>query len=105
KPHYVTEISMGREWARALGASPPSGFVEEPLIAETKEDDQAFIDKFNRETVRWVGRLAIPRDQDIFVSIPAQQPRAGSGAIQFQYRYRGKLGGSIQSAQLTLQNE
>jgi hypothetical protein len=104
KPHTVTEIKMPREWVQALGASPPSGFTEQPLVAEKKTDDQAFIEKFNREAVRWVGHLAVPRDEEIVVSIPAQQPRAGSGTIRFQYEYRGKLGGSIQFAQVTVEN-
>jgi hypothetical protein len=105
KPHAVTEIKMPREWVQVLGASPPSGFAEQPLVAEKKTDDQAFIEKFNRETVRWIGQLAVPKDQDVVVLIPAQHPRIGSGTIRFQYEYRGKLGGSIQFSQVTLENQ
>jgi hypothetical protein len=105
KLHTVTEIKMPREWVQALGASPPSGFTEQPLLAESKTDDLAFIEKFNRETVRWVGQFAIQRDQDHLLSIPARQPRAGRGTIRFQYEHRSKLGGSIQFAQVAVENE
>jgi hypothetical protein len=105
KPHTVTEIEMPKEWAQALGVSTPSGFTEQPLAAEKKTDDQAFIEKFNRETTRWVGQLAIPRDQDVVMSIPAKQPKAGSGTIRFRYESRGKFGGSIGFAQVTLENQ
>jgi hypothetical protein len=52
KPYSVTEIHMPRELAQALGASPPSGFNDEPYVAGPKVDDGAFVQKFNQETVR-----------------------------------------------------
>jgi len=103
KRYSVTEIHLPRELAQALGASPPSGFTDEPYIAGPKVGDEAWVQKFNRETVRWVGHLALPPEQDIILTIPAQNPRAGSGTIQFRYEYRGLLGGSIRHCMLKLE--
>jgi len=38
---------------------PPSGFTDEPYVAGPKVGDGAFVQKFNQETVRWVGQLAL----------------------------------------------
>jgi hypothetical protein len=105
KPYNVTEIELPRELAQALGASPPSGFTDEPYVAGPKVGDEAFVQKFNQETVRWVGQLALPAEQDVVLSIPAQQPRAGSGTIQFRYEHRGTLGGSIRFCLLKLESQ
>ena len=105
KPYTVTEIHLPRELAQALGASPPSGFADEPYVAGPKVGDEAWVQKFNRETVRWVGQLALPAEKDIVVSIPVQQARAGSGTIQFRYEHRSAFGGSIRSCMLTLESQ
>jgi hypothetical protein len=105
RPHTVTEIKMLRESAEALGATPPSGFTEQRLVAESKNEDQEFIEKFNRENIRWVGQLPVPRDQDVVISIPVQKPGAGRGAIHFQYEHRGRFGGSIQFCRATLEGQ
>ena len=105
KPYSVTEIHLPRELAQALGASPPSGFTDAPYVAGPKVGDEAWVQKFNRETVRWVGQLALPAEQDVIVAIPVQQARAGSGTIQFRYEHRGMLGGSIRSCMLKLESE
>ena len=105
KPHSVTEIHMPRELAQALGASPPTGFADEPYVAGPKVGDEAFVQKFNQGTVRWVGKLALPPDQDVLMSIPARNARAGSGTIQFRYEHRGTLGGSIRFCILKLDSE
>lgn len=105
KPYNLTEIHLPRELAQALGAFPPSGFTEEPYVAGPKVGDETFVQKFNRETVRWVGQLALPAEQDVVLTIPVQQARAGSGTIQFRYEHRGALGGSIRFCMLTLESQ
>lgn len=89
----VTEIEVPRELAAVLGASPPSGFTEEPYVAGPKVGDQAFVDDYNKTTVRWVGETPLPPEQNVVFSIPVKHPRAGSGIITFQYESRGKFGG------------
>lgn len=105
KPHNVTEIQLPRELVQALGASPPSGFTDEPYVAGPKVGDEAWVQKFNRETVRWVGQLALPAEQDVVLSIPVQQPRAGTGTIQFRYEHRSTFGGSIRFCELKLESQ
>ena len=105
KPYSVTEIHLPRELAQALGASPPTGFTDEPYVVGPKVGDEAFVQKFNRETVRWVGQLALPAEQDVVLTIPVQQAHAGSGTIQFRYEHRGALGGSIRFCMLTLESQ
>ncbi len=105
KPYSVTEIHMPRELAQVLGASPPSGFTDEPYVAGPKVGDEAFVQKFNRETVRWVGQLSLPAEEDVVVAIPVQRALAGSGTIQFRYEHRGVLGGSIRFCTLTLESQ
>ena len=105
KAWTLTEIHLPRELAQALGASPPTGFAYEPFVAGPKVGDEAFVQKFNAETVRWVGRLDLPAEQDVVLSIPAQQPQAGSGTIQFRYERRGALGGSIRFCMLKLESQ
>jgi hypothetical protein len=105
KPHTLTDIQLPRELAQALGASPPSGFTAEPFVVDPKGGDEAFVNEFNAKTVRWVGQLALPVDQDVVLNIPVQQPRAGSGTIQFRYEHRGRLGGSSGYCALNLESQ
>lgn len=105
KPYKVTEIHLPRELAQALGASPPNGFTAEPYVAGPKVGDEAWVQKFNSETVRWVGQLPLPAEQEVLLSIPAEQPRAGSGTIQFRYEHRGALGGSLRFCMLKLESQ
>jgi hypothetical protein len=105
KPYSVTEIHLPRELAQVMGISPPNGFTDEPYVAGPKVGDEAWVQKFNRETVRWVGQLALPPEQDVVLTIPAQHARAGKGTIQFRYEHRGMLGGSIRSCMLTLESQ
>lgn len=97
KPYSVTEIHLPRELAQALGASPPTGFTDQPYVAGPKVGDAAWVQNFNRETVRWVGQLGLPSEQDVVLTIPVEHARAADGTIQFRYEHRGMLGGSIRS--------
>jgi hypothetical protein len=103
-PYALTEMQVSRELAQALGASPPNGFVEEPLVAGPKVGDEAFVQKFNAETVRWVGQIELPTEQNVVLNIPVQRPQAGRGTIRFRYERRGALGGSMRFFVLTLES-
>ena len=110
KPHSVTQISMPRALAQALGLRAPSGFSEQllPLDEGTKNNPEMvkFVEEFNRDTLRWVGSLPLPPREAVTLMIPAQTPRGGTGKISFQYEWRGKvLGGSISSFTATLTNQ
>lgn len=77
-PREIAEIKIRKELAKAWGVSPPSGFVEKSF-----EDYQ----KYQQEHyVRWVGKLALPKDQDVILAIPMKQPKAGVGRIVFYYQ-------------------
>jgi hypothetical protein len=69
----VTEIWMPREMALALEASPPIGFFEKPFgnYGKIKE-------------ICWIGKLSLPRDQNVDLAIPAKHPAAGIGTIRFE---------------------
>ena len=105
KPYSVTEIHLPREMVQALGASPPSGFTDEPYVAGPKVGDESFVQKFNQETVRWVGQLVLPVEQDVVLTIPILHASASSGTIQFRYEHRGAFGGSIRFCVLKLESQ
>ncbi|HEY5041823.1 MAG TPA: hypothetical protein VIK53_07455 [Verrucomicrobiae bacterium] len=75
-PRTITEIWMSREMEQALDASPPEDFVGKPF-----EDYQKH---FNEKYIRWVGKLSLPRDQDVILVFPVKHLMAGSGTIRFQ---------------------
>jgi hypothetical protein len=104
KPYSVTEIHLPRELVQALGASPPNGFTDAPYVAGPKVGDEAFVQKFNQETVRWTGQLALPAEQDVVLNIPVLHASAGSGTIQLRYEHRSALGGSIRFCEFKLES-
>ena len=86
-PRKLTEIRISRELVQALLASSPSNFTEMPF-----EASRAYR---NKQTIRWVGHLALPRDHDILINIPARQPKEGKGRIAFVYEQNEKSDGSL----------
>ncbi len=71
----LTEIRIPRELLNALGASSPSNFTEKSF-----ED----YEKYNKKNyIRWIGKLALRRDEDVTLIIPAQHPNDGTGTIRF----------------------
>jgi hypothetical protein len=77
-PREIAEIKIRKELAKTLDVSPPSGFVEKTFESYEKYDQEHY--------VCWVGKLALSKDQDVILTIPAKQPQAGTGRIVFYYQ-------------------
>lgn len=88
-PRVITEIWMPRELAVASESSPPTGFAEVAF--------QEYRSWRSNKTIRWVGQTSLVRDEDVVLSIPSNQPKAGTGKIVFTYRRKDKPddGGSL----------
>jgi hypothetical protein len=101
KENRVTEISLLRSLASELGVSAPSGFTEEPLpLAEKEKNDKdavEFVEKFNREKLRWVGNFPLAPNAKTDMVIPAKTATKLSGCIDFRYEAKLGLGGFISS--------
>ena len=78
-PREITEIRIRKEFAKTLDVSPPNGFSEKPF--EDKYDKW-----LNDIYVRWVGKLPLPKYQDVTLAIPTKQPQTGTGRIVFYYQ-------------------
>lgn len=106
RENSITEISMPRSLAEILGASPPDGFTAELLpVSDSEKNDQEavrFVDKFNAETLRWVGQFALSPNIPSELRIPAKVTSNLSGRINFQYEAKVGFGGSISFFSLTL---
>ena len=106
RENSITEISMLRSLAENLGASPPDGFAAEllPLSDPEKNDQEAvrFVDKFNADTLRWVGQFALTPNTPSELRIPANDTSSLSGRINFQYEAKVGFGGSISFFSVTL---
>lgn len=97
----ITEISLARALVAGLGISAPEGFREEalPLTAREREDPEsvAFVERFNREHVRWVGSHVVPQEGRAQLVFPIARAAEASGFIHFRYEARWGIGGSISS--------
>ena len=95
----ISTISMPRQLANDLGASPPDGFIEDPLKPEGREandpESMKFINEWNQENIQWTGQQPLTPNEELVFVIPATSPSAGNGHIQFQYGRQGRLGGVI----------
>lgn len=99
KESRVTQISLARSLVAQLGMSPPAGFKEEllPLTEKEKKDNDsvAFVEKYNKDNIRWIGTLVVPPDAKAEVVFPITTGADVKGFIQFQYEAKWGLGGSI----------
>ena len=91
KPLRITGIEIPTEYVKALDASPPIGFKEEP---------RRFIPRYSydnatRELVEWSGRLEVARGETVELRIPARNPRDISGTLRISYEYLGFGGVAI----------
>lgn len=97
-PIAITEISMERSLQGALGISPPGGFKVEALPLEDREKGDpaaiAFVEKFNRESVRFVGSLVVKPGHTGLLKFPAEHPTAANGQMRLRYEKKLGLGGS-----------
>jgi hypothetical protein len=76
-PRIISEIWMPRELAKVLEVTPPNGFIEKDFEDYQKYDTKHYI--------RWVGKLALLKDQDMTLAIPAKETQSGTGRIRFYY--------------------
>jgi hypothetical protein len=74
----IVEIKIRKELAKTLDVSPPAGFLGKTFESYEKYDQEHYF--------CWIGKLALPKDQDVILTIPAKQPKAGTGRIIFYYR-------------------
>ncbi len=99
KANRITEISLSRAFAAQLGLSEPSGFRAETLPlseGERKNREMAeYVEKYNKEEIRWVGNLALAPNAKTELVFPAKSASALTGEIRFQYEAKVGLGGSI----------
>lgn len=109
REHSITEISLSRELVNRLGLSGPAGFREEPLsLTESERNNNEmveFVEEFNRETVRWVGRLALEPNAVTELAVPATSASGLQGYMDIQYEARVGFGGSISSFRVHLSEQ
>jgi hypothetical protein len=95
----ITDIDMDRSLRDTLGLSPPAGFTLEPLAVEDREkgDNRAveYVAKYNREKVRYAGRLSVGPNTPALLRFSAERPNAASGQIRLQHERKIGVGGSI----------
>lgn len=106
KERRITQISVPRSVASQLGLAEPSEFrIEElPLTEGEKKNNEmvAFVNQYNKETLRWVGELTLPAESKTEFSIPASTVSPLAGSIDFQYEAKVGLGGSISQFRVDL---
>jgi hypothetical protein len=78
-PREIAEIRIRKELAKALDVSPPSSFIEKHFDGVS---EKLSYDRY----VRWIGKLALPKNQDVILAIPTKHPQAGIGRIVFYYQ-------------------
>jgi len=102
----INEITLSRIFADSLHALPPQGFEEKPLQLSKDEaanpDTVKFVDKFNKETVRWVGAFNLAPEKKYIINIPAASANEGPGKITFQYDEHVGMGGTIRSFDVSI---
>ena len=106
RPATIHEITLSRILADSLHASPPQGFEEKPLQLSKDEpanpDTVKFVEKYNKETVRWVGEFNLAPEKKHVINIPAPSANDGSGKLTFQYDERVGVGGTIRSFDVSI---
>jgi len=109
KERRITQISMPKSVASQAGFSEPAGFKIEalPLTEHEKKDKEtvAFVERYNKENLRWVGDFKLPAESTTEFSIPAISVAEASGSIDFQYESKAGLGGSISFFRVNLSEQ
>ena len=102
----ITVIDMERSLRDALGLSPPAGFTAAPMPLDAREKDDkeaaAYVEKYNREKVRYAGRLAVAPGAPTVLRFAAERPDAASGVIHLQHERKIGMGGSISFTSVTV---
>jgi hypothetical protein len=69
RPLFVESLSARRADAEAIGLGTPSGLALEPLPA-TPRDDAEWVAQWNRDNVRFVGRIVLPPGHPARITFP-----------------------------------
>ena len=100
-PHFVTSLSVPRNDAERLQLQPPAGFVAQPLPAEGA--DPAWVEEWNRENLRFVGRLELVPGVPTRLVMPASAAHDHGVTLKGQFENGRRFGGSIGFFSLTYQ--
>ena len=107
KENFVTVISMPRDLAESMGASPPAGFkIERMPLSESEQSDEETVEyakNYDLQTVRWSGNLQLVPDEVTELRIPVRSTADVAGRIDFQYESKVGFGGSISFFSLSLE--
>lgn len=107
KPNFVTVISMYRDLAESLDASPPDGFVVESMpLTEAEQKDEETVEyakNYDLQTVRWSGNFELTPDDVTELRIPVKNTANIAGRIDFQYEAKVGFGGSISFFSVSLE--
>lgn len=108
KANFVTVISMPRDLAETMGASPPEGFkVERMPLSDSEQSDEETVEyakNYDLQTVRWSGNLQLVPDEITELRIPMARTTGVAGRIDFQYESKVGFGGSISFFSLSLES-
>jgi len=107
KANFITVISMPRELAESIGASPPDGFVVEPMpLTEAEQKDEETVEhakNYDLQTARWSGNFQLTPDEVTELRIPVKSTANIAGRIDFQYEAKVGFGGSISFFSVSLE--
>lgn len=108
KQNFVTVISMPRELAESIGASPPEGFaVERMPLSEAEQRDEETVEyakNYDLQTVRWSGNFELTPNGLTELRIPVTSTTELAGRINFQYEAKVGFGGSISFFSVSLES-
>jgi hypothetical protein len=89
---YITELSLPRLVAEKVKIEAPEGFRAQPL--EDAKSDKAWLENWNRENIRFVGRVKIAPSVPALILFPVAIPRLEGLEIRGQYE-TGKTFGNM----------
>ncbi len=97
--HRISEISLSRALAEALGLQAPDGFIVEDLPLSNKEQSdaamRAFVADYNRDNLRWVGRFELAAEGTTELKFPMSAAEPVAGTIQLTYESKLGTGSSM----------
>jgi len=94
KPRYISSLQLDRAAAEAISLQPPTGFIAEPLPQDGKTDSD-WVENWNREHVRFVGKLQIDPGTPLSLCFPATGRFDNTFVVKGQFTNGRSFGGSI----------